>query len=67
VAFTDGCTEPESEFGELFGEDRLMDLIVKNAHLGEQQVLETLLGALRQWTASEALQDDITLLIARRV
>ena len=40
VCFTDGVTEPENEYGEMFGEDRLMDLVVRNAHRDEQEIIE---------------------------
>ena len=32
VAYSDGVTEPENEFGE-FGEDRLIELVSANRHL----------------------------------
>lgn len=65
--FTDGLTEPESEFGEMFGDDRVLDLLSKNAHHSEQRIVDILVEAVQQWTGSVELQDDITLMIARRV
>ncbi len=65
--FTDGLTEPESEFGEMFGEERVVDLLAKNAHHNEQRIVDTVIEAARQWTGSVELQDDITLMVARRV
>ena len=67
VCFTDGITEPENEYGEMFGEDRLVDLIARNSHRGEEQIIELVLASVHQWTASEELQDDMTILLARRV
>ncbi len=67
VCFTDGITEPENEYGEMFGEDRLMDLIVRNAHRGETEIIDIVLESVHQWTASEELQDDMTMLLARRL
>jgi sigma-B regulation protein RsbU (phosphoserine phosphatase) len=64
---TDGVTEPENEFGEMFGDERLNDLLLKNAHRSEQQIVEVVLQAIRNWTASDELQDDITLMVVRRV
>lgn len=64
--FTDGVTEPENEFEEMFGEARLIDLLTKNAHRGEQEIIALVLDAIRQWTGSDELQDDITLMLARR-
>jgi sigma-B regulation protein RsbU (phosphoserine phosphatase) len=65
--FTDGVTEPENEYGEMFGEDRLVDLIARNAHRDDDQIIQIVLDSVHQWTASEELQDDMTILLARRV
>jgi len=67
VFFTDGVTEPENEFGEMFGEERFLDLVVRNAHLGENDIVHAVIESVRAWTGSEELQDDMTLLLARRV
>jgi sigma-B regulation protein RsbU (phosphoserine phosphatase) len=67
VCFTDGITEPENEYGEMFGEDRLVDLVVRNAHRGETEIIDIVLESVHQWTASEELQDDMTMLLARRL
>jgi sigma-B regulation protein RsbU (phosphoserine phosphatase) len=67
VFFTDGVTEPENEFGEMFGEERFLDLLARNAHLDEHEIMRTVIESVRAWTGSEDLQDDMTLLLARRV
>ena len=67
VFFTDGITEPENEYGEMFGEDRLTDLIARNAHRSESEIIDLVLSSVHQWTASEELQDDMTILMARRL
>jgi len=67
VCFTDGITEPENEYGEMFGEERLVDLIAKNSHRNEEQIIQMVLESVHQWTASEELQDDMTIMLARRV
>lgn len=66
VFFTDGITEPENEYGEMFGEDRLEDLSVRNAHLDTPQIISCIMDSVREWTGSDELQDDMTLLIVRR-
>ena len=66
VCFTDGVSEPENEYGEMFGEDRLMEMVVKNAHRSEDQIIATVIEAVEQWTGTPELQDDLTLLLARR-
>lgn len=64
--FTDGVSEPENEYGEMFGEERLIDLVVRNAHLDEPEIISLVSQAVRQWTGAGELQDDMTLLLVRR-
>ncbi len=64
--FTDGITEPQNEYDEMFGEDRLIDLLVKNAGRDEREISDIVIDAVKQWTGSPELQDDMTLLLARR-
>ena len=66
VCFTDGITEPENEFGEMFGEDRLTELVVKHASRDSADIINAATESVRQWTGSPELQDDMTLLLARR-
>ncbi|MEO8130519.1 MAG: SpoIIE family protein phosphatase, partial [Bryobacteraceae bacterium] len=66
VFFTDGISEPENEYGEMFGEDRLTELAVRNAHLDDVKLAETIIGAVKGWTGAGELQDDMTLLLMRR-
>jgi phosphoserine phosphatase RsbU/P len=67
VFFTDGISEPEDEYGEMFGEDRLGDLVVKNNHLPDDQIAQLIIKAARDWSNTDYLQDDMTLLLLRRV
>ncbi len=67
VCFTDGVTEPENEYGEMFGEDRLVELVARNVHRTDEQIVELVLSSVHDWTASEELQDDMTMLLARRL
>jgi sigma-B regulation protein RsbU (phosphoserine phosphatase) len=66
VCFTDGITEPENEFGEMFGEDRLAELLLKHADREPEEIMNAVLETVRVWTGSPELQDDMTLLLARR-
>jgi serine phosphatase RsbU (regulator of sigma subunit) len=50
----------------MFGEQRLMDLLSKNSHRSEPEIVEMIVDGVRQWTGSDELQDDMTLLLARR-
>ncbi|MBS1871870.1 MAG: SpoIIE family protein phosphatase [Acidobacteria bacterium] len=66
VCFTDGVSEPENEYGEMFGEERLVELVTRNVHRGDDQIVASVIEAVEQWTGSPELQDDMTLLLARR-
>ncbi|MBX9600758.1 MAG: SpoIIE family protein phosphatase [Bryobacteraceae bacterium] len=67
VFFTDGVTEPENEYGEMFGEERLVDLVLKNSHRSDGEIVDTVIGSVQQWTGSPELQDDMTIMLARKL
>ncbi len=67
ACFTDGITEPENEYGEMFGEDRLAELLLRNASRRPAEILEEIYAAVRQWVSSPDAQDDMTMLLARRL
>jgi phosphoserine phosphatase RsbU/P len=67
LCFTDGISEPENHFGEMFGEDRLTDLMVRNADRSDDEIARAIAAAVTDWTGSDELQDDMTLLLARRL
>ena len=66
VCYTDGITEPENEYGEMFGEGRLIELVSKNADRDDHRVIEAVMDAVRQWTGAPELSDDMTVLLARK-
>ncbi|WP_162179846.1 PP2C family protein-serine/threonine phosphatase [Bryobacter aggregatus] len=66
LLYTDGISEPQNDYGEMYGEDRLIELVKRNVHLSDQGIIEAVMAAVEQWTGSPDLQDDMTLLIARR-
>ncbi len=67
VCYTDGITEPENAYGEMFGEERLIDLVQKHVHRDDHEIVKIVLEAVRSWTATPELHDDMTLLLARQV
>jgi phosphoserine phosphatase RsbU/P len=66
VCYTDGITEPENEYGEMFGEERLIELVSKHAERDDKRVIEVVMDAVRQWTGAPELSDDMTVLLARK-
>jgi phosphoserine phosphatase RsbU/P len=65
VFFSDGITEPEDAYGEMFGEERLIDLLIRNLHLTDDALIDTITSAVKHWSCTEELQDDMTLLLIR--
>ena len=66
VCYTDGITEPENEYGEMFGEDRLIEVVTRHANHDSGEIVSAVMRAVGEWTGSSELQDDMTLLLARR-
>jgi phosphoserine phosphatase RsbU/P len=66
LLYTDGISEPQNDYDEMFGEDRLIEVVKKNAHLSDTGIINAVMDAVNQWTGSPELQDDMTMLIARR-
>lgn len=65
IAYSDGCTEPENDFGE-FGEERLLDVVRSNRHLSLEAISEQVMQNLRSWIGDQEQPDDITLVLARQ-
>jgi sigma-B regulation protein RsbU (phosphoserine phosphatase) len=64
VAFSDGVTEPENEYGE-FGEERLLELVRSNRHLSLARISDMVLSAVQDWIGEHEQPDDVTLVLAR--
>jgi phosphoserine phosphatase RsbU/P len=64
LAYSDGVTEPENDFGE-FGEERLIDLVRTNRRLPLVQISQTVTSAVDDWIGDNEQPDDITLVLAR--
>jgi sigma-B regulation protein RsbU (phosphoserine phosphatase) len=64
LAYSDGVTEPENDFGE-FGEERLVDLVRENRDLPLIEITELVTGAVDDWIGDKEQPDDITLVLAR--
>jgi phosphoserine phosphatase RsbU/P len=64
VAYSDGVTEPENEFGE-FGEQRLIDLVRDNRDLPLSQISQIVTLAVDDWIGDKEQPDDVTLVLAR--
>ena len=66
VAYSDGVTEPENDFGE-FGEERLMEVVRRYKDHPLHVISAQVMHALDAWIGAEEQPDDITLVLARQL
>ncbi len=64
LAFSDGITEPENDFGE-FGEERLINLVRDHCHQPLPRIAEIVTAAVDDWIGGREQPDDLTLVLAR--
>lgn len=62
--YTDGITESFNDAGEEFGEERLAAALCRDRTLSPNQLLNTIVDKVRQFSPREQ-RDDITLIIAK--
>lgn len=68
IVFSDGITESFSPEEEMFGEERLIELVGSLAGASSQELLDKVFEAVGEWTAgSEIYHDDCTLVVLGRV
>ena len=67
TAFTDGITESENARGEQFGEERLTDLLVRYRDRPLDEIMRAITDTVGNWASDIDKQDDITLLLGRRI
>lgn len=67
VAFTDGVTETPNRNSEEFGDQRVTELLVRNAERPLDRIAEEIIGSVGAWAGDVERHDDTTLLLARRV
>ncbi len=65
VAYSDGVTEPENDFGE-FGEERMMEVVRRYRDQPLHVISTQVMLALDAWIGADEQPDDITLVLARQ-
>ena len=66
VAYSDGITEPENDFGE-FGEARLVEIVARYRDQPLTVISDQVMLALDTWIGAAEQPDDITLVLARQL
>jgi phosphoserine phosphatase RsbU/P len=65
TVFSDGVSEALSATGEEFGEDRIQAVLASTGSESTDALLQTLLGAIRQFTECAVQNDDVTAMIVK--
>jgi phosphoserine phosphatase RsbU/P len=65
LAYTDGIVESVNEYGEEFGEDRLIGIIQSSRHLAAEEIQKTVVQEVLNWSFEEERDDDMTILVAK--
>jgi phosphoserine phosphatase RsbU/P len=65
LLYTDGITEATDDHGNFWSEDGLADIIRQNADSSAEQLVQKILGALREHTNGSPFADDVTLVISK--
>lgn len=63
IFITDGLLEIRNRKGELFGEDRLKEFILKGANQDCKDFSAALIGHILHWAEKHEGDDDMTLLV----
>jgi serine phosphatase RsbU (regulator of sigma subunit)/CBS domain-containing protein len=61
--YTDGLVEARNEIGEMFGEARLTECLVRSGRGSAQEILDHILNTRKSFSGSARLTDDLTLVI----
>jgi serine phosphatase RsbU (regulator of sigma subunit) len=67
VVYSDGLTDAENSEAEMFGEERLLEIIQREAPRGSQAVEKEFLKAIAEFTAGIPQTDDVTFAIVEKV
>ena len=67
MLYSDGITEAVDARGEMFGEERLEGIFLKNKESPPADIKASILQALSKHCGEVAQDDDITLVVAKAV
>jgi len=66
VLYTDGITEARNSDNQLFGLERLCEIVSRNWHLRSHEIQQAVIEDVRQHIGTQKVSDDITLLIIKQ-
>jgi serine phosphatase RsbU (regulator of sigma subunit) len=62
---TDGIWEAFNPKGEMFGKERIYDIIQKNSSLSANEIINIILESLKNFQQGAQIEDDITLVVVK--
>jgi sigma-B regulation protein RsbU (phosphoserine phosphatase) len=65
LAYTDGIVECVNEYGEEFGQERLVELVHRHSELSADDLQKIVVDNVLDWAYEEERDDDMTLIVAR--
>ena len=65
VLYTDGVTEAENTEDEMFGEERLEQLLVEHRHASAREIEEEVYRSVKDFAAGAPQTDDLTMVIVK--
>ncbi|MEM7016998.1 MAG: SpoIIE family protein phosphatase [Pseudomonadota bacterium] len=66
VLYTDGITEAFNEEGEIYGVERLCNIVQTNCHQNAATIQHAVISDLMRYAGEHELLDDVTLLVIKR-
>jgi len=66
VVYSDGLTDAQNKQDQMFGEERLLQIIREEGRLGSQAIKQKLLNAIEEFTEGTPQTDDITLVVVEK-
>ena len=65
ILYTDGVTEAMDPKGEMYGQERLVDLVKKNSSLGPEEIVELIQNEINKFEGKQKQHDDITAMVVK--
>lgn len=66
VLYTDGITEEFNANGDQFGEDRLLQYIIKHRDLDSELIIRNIMDEVNKFSSNVSQSDDMTMVVIKR-
>jgi sigma-B regulation protein RsbU (phosphoserine phosphatase) len=65
LLYTDGVTEARNASGEMFGTDRLSALLIEHRERAPEELIDCLIGTVRDFVGATGLSDDTSMVVLK--